>query len=109
MSFHQFDRQIKRVAVIGGGPSGIPAARHLRDAGLDVVVFDQQDEVGGVWNYSEDRFETLSVPSPPSSDGQSPLSGTRPNDVTPFTWSTPCYWNLRNNVPTRTMAVGAVA
>jgi cation diffusion facilitator CzcD-associated flavoprotein CzcO len=105
MSFYQFNKPIRRVAVIGGGPSGIPAARHLRDAGLDVVVFDQQPEVGGVWNYSEERIETPSIPPHPSSGARTLLDVAELSEVSPFTWSTPCYWNLRNNVPTKTMAV----
>lgn len=106
MTLHQFETPIRRVAVIGGGPSGIPATRHLREAGLDVVVFEQQPEVGGVWNYSEDGFETPSVPSPSPSSAEALLVLAEPSIVTPFTWSTPCYWNLKNNVPTKTMAVG---
>jgi Flavin-binding monooxygenase-like len=41
-----------RIAVIGAGPSGITAVKHLRDAGFaDVVCFDRNDAVGGNWLY----------------------------------------------------------
>jgi glycine/D-amino acid oxidase-like deaminating enzyme len=42
-----------RVAVIGAGPSGIAAAKNLRQVGLrDIVVFDKNAAVGGNWIYS---------------------------------------------------------
>jgi len=50
--------QNKRVAVIGCGPSGISALVAFNHAELkgekipEVVCFEKQDEVGGLWNYS---------------------------------------------------------
>jgi 4-hydroxyacetophenone monooxygenase len=38
-----------RVAVIGAGMSGIVAAHRLRQAGIDVEVFEKNDDVGGTW------------------------------------------------------------
>ena len=38
-----------RVAVIGAGMSGLLAAHRLRQAGLDVVVVEKNDDVGGTW------------------------------------------------------------
>jgi 4-hydroxyacetophenone monooxygenase len=38
-----------RVAVIGAGMSGLVAAHRLRQAGLDVVVLEKNDDVGGTW------------------------------------------------------------
>ena len=38
-----------RVAVIGAGMSGLLAAHRLRQAGIDVVVYEKNDEVGGTW------------------------------------------------------------
>lgn len=38
------------VAVIGGGPSGLVAARWLKAQGFDPVVFEQSDAIGGQWN-----------------------------------------------------------
>ena len=37
------------VAVIGAGLSGILAAHRLEQAGIDCVVFDKNDDVGGTW------------------------------------------------------------
>lgn len=38
-----------RVAVIGAGMSGLAAAHRLRQAGVDVVLLDKNDDVGGTW------------------------------------------------------------
>jgi cation diffusion facilitator CzcD-associated flavoprotein CzcO len=44
----------RRIAVIGAGPSGLAAAKVLRQAGFrDLVVFEKGDRVGGNWVYSE--------------------------------------------------------
>lgn len=44
-----------RVCVIGAGPSGITAAKHLLQVGLtNFVVYDRNSEVGGNWVYSPD-------------------------------------------------------
>lgn len=40
-----------RVCVIGAGPSGLGAAKALRAAGLDVVVYERNAEVGGNWIF----------------------------------------------------------
>ncbi|KAH0762746.1 hypothetical protein KY290_018819 [Solanum tuberosum] len=41
----------KNVCIIGAGPSGLVAARELRKEGHNVVVFEQNHEVGGQWLY----------------------------------------------------------
>lgn len=75
--FHHFNRSVRNVAIIGSGPSGTPAARHLRDAGLNVRVFERQDKPGGIWNWrpsASSRFQSQPrllqwEPSPQSSGG----------------------------------------
>lgn len=42
----------KRVCIIGAGPSGIAAAKNCRQAGLDFVVFEKNDKVGGNWVFN---------------------------------------------------------
>ena len=39
------------VAVIGGGAAGIVTAKCLRDEGLEILVFERQKELGGVWAH----------------------------------------------------------
>ncbi len=41
----------KHVAVIGGGPAGLSAARDLRRMGHAVTIFDAKDELGGLNTY----------------------------------------------------------
>ncbi|MFA5527434.1 MAG: molybdopterin-dependent oxidoreductase [Peptostreptococcales bacterium] len=41
----------KRVAVIGGGPSGLSAAYYLRMKGHDVTVMDAMPKMGGMFRY----------------------------------------------------------
>lgn len=40
---------VKTVAVVGAGVSGVASAVHLRKAGLDVTVFERNAHIGGVW------------------------------------------------------------
>jgi dimethylaniline monooxygenase (N-oxide forming) len=39
-----------RVAIIGGGPGGIVAAKFLKDRGFRPIVFEQGSDIGGQWN-----------------------------------------------------------
>ena len=41
----------KKVAVIGGGPSGMSAAYYLALMGHEVTVFEQREELGGMLRY----------------------------------------------------------
>lgn len=43
--------QGKNICVIGAGPSGLVAARELRKEGHNVVVLEQNHDVGGQWLY----------------------------------------------------------
>ena len=42
----------KRVCVIGAGPSGIAAAKNCMQAGLNFVVLEKNDKVGGNWVFN---------------------------------------------------------
>ena len=42
----------KRVAVLGAGPAGLSVACHLARAGVDVTVFDDHEEAGGMLRYA---------------------------------------------------------
>jgi len=39
----------KRVAVIGAGVSGVVSAKHLKESGIEVVVFERSKQAGGNW------------------------------------------------------------
>ncbi|PQE29988.1 hypothetical protein CJF32_00000663 [Rutstroemia sp. NJR-2017a WRK4] len=53
----------QRVAVIGAGVSGLAAARHLQESGLDVVVYERSSRPGGVWAYDERKPPEPRYPS----------------------------------------------
>ncbi len=40
--------KVKKVAVIGGGPAGMEAARVLKERGHQVTLFEKNDELGGM-------------------------------------------------------------
>lgn len=46
----------KKAAVIGSGPAGIVAAFVLAQTGVDVTVFEQRSEIGGVMRYGIPDF-----------------------------------------------------
>ncbi len=45
----------KSVAVIGGGPAGLAAAKCLLDDGHLPVLFEKTDRVGGIWCFRDDH------------------------------------------------------
>ncbi len=47
----------KKVAVVGSGPSGLPAAQQLVRAGHDVVLYERADRIGGILRYGIPDFK----------------------------------------------------
>jgi len=47
----------KRIAIIGSGPAGLAAAQQLNRAGHDVVVYERDDEPGGLLIYGIPAFK----------------------------------------------------
>ncbi|KAK7094772.1 flavin-containing monooxygenase 5-like [Littorina saxatilis] len=45
--------EVKRVAVIGGGCSGLAAIKSCVDEGLQPVCYERTDQLGGLWNYTQ--------------------------------------------------------
>ncbi|KAJ3203124.1 Cyclopentanone 1,2-monooxygenase (CPMO) [Dinochytrium kinnereticum] len=50
--------QRKRVAIIGAGASGLAAIKECREQGLDVVCFEAEPHVGGLWRYVPSKDPT---------------------------------------------------
>ncbi|KAI4742251.1 dimethylaniline monooxygenase [Aureobasidium sp. EXF-12298] len=63
---------VKTVAVIGAGVSGVSSAIHLRNAGLEVTVFERGDVIGGVWVYNSRTAVEPAYPAILPSTGDSP-------------------------------------
>jgi hypothetical protein len=56
-----------KIAIIGGGPTGIGVGRELRDAGIAFDLFEAESDFGGVWNGSADcgrTYHSLHLISP---------------------------------------------
>ncbi|KAK1770322.1 FAD/NAD(P)-binding domain-containing protein [Phialemonium atrogriseum] len=89
---------VKNIAVIGAGPCGLSAARYLlaQNAFERIVIYEQQPEVGGVWNYSKTPSQTLHVPQVSAFCPPDPpiRSGTAPP-----VFPTPMYDVLHTNIP----------
>lgn len=95
---------VKNIAVIGAGPCGLSAAKYLRAQGTfeSIVVFEQQDEVGGVWNYSDQVPAPYPAPQqdpflPP--DTPLPPSESRGNGGRAPVFPSPMYQTLHANIP----------
>lgn len=43
----------KKIVIVGAGASGLCAARHAISQGFDVTVFEQTQNVGGTWVYTD--------------------------------------------------------
>lgn len=45
---------LPKVCVIGAGPSGLCAIKHSIASNFEVVSFDKQNAIGGLWNYTDE-------------------------------------------------------
>jgi dimethylaniline monooxygenase (N-oxide forming) len=50
-----------KVGVIGAGPSGLTTIKQLRDEGHDVVCFDRNADIGGIWYRHAEDNDTMKV------------------------------------------------
>ncbi len=48
----------RRVAIVGGGPAGLAAAYQLRRKGIASTIFDDHDELGGMFRYGIPGYRT---------------------------------------------------
>ncbi|KAK6151672.1 hypothetical protein DH2020_014307 [Rehmannia glutinosa] len=71
----------KRVAIVGAGLSGLLACKYTASKGFNPIVFEAQDEVGGLWNKtiettrlqsSKDYFQFSDFPWPSSVEDMFP-------------------------------------
>lgn len=84
--------QPKNVCVIGAGPSGLVAARELRKEGHNVVVLEQNHDVGGQWLYE------------PNVGEEDPLGRNSPDPSSNFlTVHSSIYASLRLTSPREVM------
>ncbi|GMR62922.1 hypothetical protein PMAYCL1PPCAC_33117 [Pristionchus mayeri] len=51
----------KRVCIVGAGAAGLPSIRHALLYGFDVVCYEAQGEIGGLWRYKPEETDESSV------------------------------------------------
>ncbi|KAI0383231.1 hypothetical protein F5Y04DRAFT_250891 [Hypomontagnella monticulosa] len=91
--------QIRTVAVIGAGLSGIVSAAHLIRTGIDVTVFERANVVGGAWEFSPqiDRDPPFPSTRPPVPDWDKPTVDDLTSEKAPLRFSPPgpVYANMK--------------
>ncbi|OGM44820.1 flavin dependent monooxygenase [Aspergillus bombycis] len=107
-------KQIRRVAVIGAGPSGLSAVKYLlaEKYFTKIDVFEKRSSVGGVWNYTPPALKqstsTLVPQLDPNEPGDEPTwhhTGGIQGPLEPA-FISPIYSTLDTNIPKELMAYG---
>ncbi|KAF2008512.1 FAD/NAD(P)-binding domain-containing protein [Aaosphaeria arxii CBS 175.79] len=99
--------QIKRVAIIGAGSAGLATAKYLLAEKVfsKIVLFEQRQEVGGVWNYSGSpsrpwQFDFTIPRVRPSQTVEKPVVQEDANNGTKKAiFPSPLYDYLETNIP----------
>ncbi|KGO63980.1 hypothetical protein PITC_013480 [Penicillium italicum] len=99
---------IRRVAVIGAGPSGLAAVKYLlAEKCFDrIEVFEQRSSVGGVWNYTPTSSKKGLSTTVPQLTPQEPVEKPVWIDHTEgreATFVSPLYDRLETNIPKELM------
>jgi cation diffusion facilitator CzcD-associated flavoprotein CzcO len=88
---------IKKIAIIGAGPCGLSAAKYLLAQGFtSIAIFEQQDEVGGIWYYSNEPTNARLVPQTNPFCPPDPPIHTGEGEAPMF--PTPMYKTLHANI-----------
>ncbi|ODA84095.1 hypothetical protein RJ55_02613 [Drechmeria coniospora] len=98
--------RVSKIAIIGAGPAGLATAKYLRDQGdfESIVVFEQQDEVGGIWNYSDVAPGPYPVPQlDPFFPPDAPVPSSSSSQGAPV-FPSPIYDRLHANIPAALMS-----
>ncbi|KAN0039789.1 hypothetical protein ACTA71_007025 [Dictyostelium dimigraforme] len=45
----------RKIAIIGGGPAGIVSGKTAMECGYDIVIFDKNEDIGGVWSIKNGK------------------------------------------------------
>jgi len=99
---------VNRVAVIGGGPTGIAFARYLlaENSFKAIDVFEQRNNVGGIWNLSgTGRTKRITIPqtNPRYGAEKKATASIRSNNDS-LEFESPLYDYLETNIPKTMMA-----
>lgn len=90
---------VKKIAVIGAGPSGLAVAKYLlAEKAFDKIdIYEQQSEVGGVWNYNPNIAGEVAVPQTTPHVPPEQAIWTK-GAIAPL-FSNPMYDHLNTNIP----------
>ncbi|KAF4974885.1 hypothetical protein FZEAL_8267 [Fusarium zealandicum] len=91
---------VRRIAIIGAGPSGLAAAKYLlaEKKFSKVHIFEQRATPGGVWNYTPlARENGFSVPR--TNPSNRPDQALWPKDGGDVDFMSPIYDLLETNIP----------
>ena len=103
------EKSIKSIAIIGGGPSGIAAAKGFikENRFSDIQIFEQSDSVVGTWGYSAlDSSDACDVPQTSPFQPLETPKGYFPGKHD-LNFTTPMYENLESNIPKEFMRYAA--
>ncbi|KAI1103242.1 FAD/NAD(P)-binding domain-containing protein [Jackrogersella minutella] len=91
---------VKSIAIVGAGPSGLAAAKYLLAQGAfpRIDVFEQQAEVGGVWYYSATPRPLEELPVPQTDAHPARVDPPVRVDGKPL-FPSPMYDDLNTNIP----------
>ncbi|KAF2405164.1 flavin-containing monooxygenase [Trichodelitschia bisporula] len=102
---------VHKVAIIGAGPAGLAAAKYLKNEGAfqTIDVFEQRDDIGGVWGYTPESSgdHLFSVPQTDAHLGpeqpvwrtKHPINGQAADRLKQPVFLSPVYDLLETNIP----------
>lgn len=92
----------KRIAIIGGGPGGLAAAKALalEPASFTIDLYERRDKIGGLWYYGGDKTKVLPQVPSTTPDSQEILD---PNGGFENRYFSPMYDQLETNIVSRLM------
>ena len=100
---------IRRVAIVGAGPSGLATAKYLlAERAFDSIdIFEQRSDVGGIWNLSSpERTKQIPIPQTnpryPEGEAASEDDSRRPSELS-LELESPLYDYLETNIPKELM------
>ncbi|KAK9721085.1 monooxygenase [Basidiobolus ranarum] len=60
---YSFQKPVKRIAIVGAGPTGLIVGKNLsQEDAFEVNIFERNDSIGGIWNYSVDKGPAIQYP-----------------------------------------------
>ncbi|PLB51906.1 FAD/NAD(P)-binding domain-containing protein [Aspergillus steynii IBT 23096] len=101
--------QIRRIAVIGAGPSGLAAVKYLlAEKVFDTIdVFEKRSAAAGVWNYCPGALKQgLSTPVPQLDPNEPLEKPIWPKGKSDPVFVSPIYSTLETNIPKELMSFG---